>query len=103
MERVAELVGTNPWILLGFAGQLVFGMRFVVQWIASERQKRSVVPGAFWYLSLVGAALLLVYALWRRDPVFILGQSLGFLIYFRNLALRRRGVSASDGAAIPLD
>ena len=80
----------NPWILLGLVGQAVFSLRFLVQWIESERAGRSVVPDSFWYLSIAGAMLLLVYALWRRDPVFILGQSLGFVIYARNLALRRR-------------
>ena len=80
----------NPWILLGFAGQAVFSLRFLVQWIESERAGRSVVPDAFWYLSIVGSMLLLVYALWRRDLVFTLGQSMGFVVYARNLALRRR-------------
>lgn len=80
----------NPWILLGFAGQAVFSLRFLVQWIESERAGRSVVPDAFWYLSIAGSMLLLAYALWRRDVVFTLGQSMGFLVYARNLALRRR-------------
>jgi len=80
----------NPWILLGFAGQAVFSLRFLVQWIESERAGRSVVPEAFWYLSILGSMLLLAYALWRRDLVFTLGQSMGFLVYARNLALRRR-------------
>jgi len=80
----------NPWILLGFAGQAVFSLRFLVQWIESERAGRSVVPEAFWYLSILGSTLLLAYALWRRDLVFTLGQSMGFLVYARNLALRRR-------------
>lgn len=80
----------NPWVVVGFAGQLVFSMRFLVQWIASERRKRSVVPIAFWYLSLVGAALLLTYAIYKGDPVFILGQSFGFFVYIRNLRLLAR-------------
>jgi lipid-A-disaccharide synthase-like uncharacterized protein len=80
----------NPWILLGFAGQAVFSLRFLVQWIESERAGRSVVPDAFWYLSIAGSSLLLAYALWRRDLVFTLGQSMGFFVYARNLALRRR-------------
>ena len=80
----------NPWILLGLVGQAVFSLRFLVQWIESERAGRSVVPESFWYLSIVGSMLLLVYAVWRRDPVFVLGQSAGFVIYARNLALRRR-------------
>ena len=80
----------NPWILLGLVGQAVFSLRFLVQWIESERAGRSVVPDSFWYLSIGGSMLLLVYAIWRRDPVFVLGQSAGFVIYARNLALRRR-------------
>jgi lipid-A-disaccharide synthase-like uncharacterized protein len=80
----------NPWILLGLAGQVVFSLRFLVQWIVSEREGRSVVPEAFWYLSIVGSMLLLVYALWRRDLVFTLGQSFGFVVYARNLVLRKR-------------
>lgn len=83
------------WVLLGFIAQGLFMMRFVVQWIASERAKASVVPVAFWFFSLGGGVLLLIYAVQRQDPVFIAGQSLGLLIYLRNLALirssRRRG------------
>ena len=77
----------NPWIVLGFTAQGLFTMRFLVQWVASERQKRSVVPRAFWYLSVVGGGLLLVYAIYRKDPVFILGQATGLIVYVRNLML----------------
>ena len=80
----------NPWIVLGLLGQGVFSARFLVQWIESERAGRSVVPDSFWWLSIAGSMMLLVYAIWRRDPVFVLGQSAGFVIYARNLALRRR-------------
>ena len=73
------------WVLLGFAAQALFTMRFLVQWIASERAGRSVVPMAFWLFSIGGGILLFVYALYRRDPVFILGQGLGVFIYLRNL------------------
>jgi len=82
--------GAMAWVALGLAAQVVFSARFVVQWLASERAGASVVPTAFWYLSLSGSALLLVYAIHRRDPVFILGQGMGFLIYLRNLHLLRR-------------
>jgi lipid-A-disaccharide synthase-like uncharacterized protein len=68
-------------------GQIIFGMRFFVQWIASEKAKKSVIPIAFWYLSICGSLILLVYAIHRRDPVFILGQSTGSFIYLRNLYL----------------
>jgi lipid-A-disaccharide synthase-like uncharacterized protein len=77
----------DAWIVLGFIAQALFMMRFLVQWVASERAKRSVVPVAFWFFSLGGGALLLVYAIQRQDPVFIAGQALGLFIYIRNLWL----------------
>ena len=77
----------HPMALLGLIGQACFFSRFLVQWVASERQRRSVVPTAFWYLSVIGGLLVLGYALWRRDPVFILGQSVGIVVYIRNLIL----------------
>ncbi len=70
---------------MGFVGQVIFGLRFIVQWVATERHKRSVVPVAFWYLSLLGSAILLSYAIYQMDPVFIAGFSLNMLIYLRNL------------------
>jgi len=73
------------WMIVGFAGQVLFGMRFVVQWIATERAKKSVVPLSFWYLSLAGTIVLLAYAIWRVDPVFIAGFCLNMVIYLRNL------------------
>jgi len=80
----------DPWILIGLAGQLLFSARFLVQWIASEIRRRSVVPVSFWFLSIGGSLILLAYAIHRRDPVFILGQSVGTLIYSRNLMMIRR-------------
>ncbi len=77
----------DAWVLLGFLAQGMFTMRFVVQWIASERAKRSVVPIAFWFFSLGGGFLLFIYAISRRDPVFIAGQGLGLFVYIRNLWL----------------
>jgi lipid-A-disaccharide synthase-like uncharacterized protein len=86
------------WLGLGFIAQALFSTRFLVQWIASERAGESVVPVAFWFLSLAGGLLLLSYAVWRRDPVFILGQSAGAFVYIRNLVLiwrkRKREVRA---------
>jgi lipid-A-disaccharide synthase-like uncharacterized protein len=73
------------WLALGFAGQALFSARFLVQWVSSERRKRSVIPLAFWYFSLAGGATLFAYAVHIGDPVFILGQSMGVLIYSRNL------------------
>ena len=75
------------WIGLGLFAQLLFSARFIVQWIASERAGKSVVPVAFWFLSIAGSVLLLAYAVYRKDPVFILGQATGSLIYTRNLYL----------------
>lgn len=80
----------NPWLLVGLVGQLAFASRFLIQWIASERAGRSILPGAFWQLSIAGSTLLLAYAIAIRDPVFIIGQASGLAIYARNLALQRR-------------
>jgi len=77
------------WLLLGFGGQVLFMGRFVIQWLASERRGRSVIPVSFWYLSILGALVLLAYAVHRRDPVFVAGQGLGVAIYLRNLHLVR--------------
>lgn len=94
MSTLGSLLGAHSqgeliWILVGLGGQLLFMGRFLVQWIASERAHRSVIPVSFWWLSIGGAAVLLAYAIYRADPVFILGQSLGFFIYARNLVLIR--------------
>ncbi len=89
------------WAYVGIIAQALFTGRFLVQWIASERAGRSVVPFSFWILSISGGTLLLVYALYRRDPVFILGQGLGVVIYVRNLILvlrERREKAASTSA-----
>jgi len=86
MERVLDTFAT-PWVLFGLGAQFLFMMRFLVQWIASERKQRSHVPVIFWYFSIGGGLMLLTYAIHRRDPVFILGQALGLLIYTRNLVL----------------
>jgi lipid-A-disaccharide synthase-like uncharacterized protein len=75
----------DGWVVLGFVAQAFFTMRFVVQWIASERARKSVIPVAFWFFSIGGGVLLLIYALYRRDPVFIAGQGLGLVVYIRNL------------------
>ena len=75
------------WLSVGFVGQAFFSMRFLIQWIASEKRKESVIPIAFWFFSIGGGLTLLTYALHRRDPVFILGEAAGILIYSRNLYL----------------
>jgi len=73
------------WLAVGLLGQVLFTARFVVQWLQSEKEKKSVIPLAFWYFSISGGITLLVYAIYRQDPVFIIGQASGLLIYFRNL------------------
>ena len=84
-------LSSHWWLLtIGFLGQSLFFMRFFLQWIVSEKEKRSVIPVNFWYFSLIGSFFLLIYALLRRDIVFIIGQSTGFVIYFRNLFLIQR-------------
>jgi lipid-A-disaccharide synthase-like uncharacterized protein len=75
------------WTAIGFIGQALFSARFLIQWIHSERIKRSIVPEAFWYFSVAGGITLLAYAIYREDPVFILGQALGLVIYGRNIWL----------------
>lgn len=80
----------NMFVIIGYIGQLIFGMRFVVQWIASEKAKNSVVPFSFWILSVCGSSLLLIYAVYRRDPVFILGQLPNVIIYLRNIYLIKK-------------
>jgi lipid-A-disaccharide synthase-like uncharacterized protein len=85
------------WLILGLVGQAMFSARFVIQWLASERAHRSVVPTLFWVFSILGSSILLIYAVHRRDPVFILGQSLGLFIYGRNLYLIWR-----EKGALPL-
>ena len=81
------------WSGIGLTGQVMFGSRFLVQWIASESAKRSVVPRAFWYLSLLGGVTLFAYACYRRDPVFVIGQGAGLLVYARNLMLPKPAAS----------
>lgn len=83
-----ETLATNPatiMLFVGFSGQGLFATRFIVQWVRSEQESRSIIPVAFWYFSIGGGVVLLFYALWRKDPVIICGQGIGLLIYARNL------------------
>lgn len=92
VETLTELI----WVLVGLSGQLMFSMRFIIQWLASEKEHKSVIPVAFWYFSIIGGLILLAYALYRQDPVFVLGQALGIFVYARNLYLlhaERRGAA----------
>ena len=89
----------SPMGLIGMLGQALFFSRFLVQWIASEKKGRSTVPLSFWYLSIGGGLLLLVYALWRKDPVITLGQLVGVFVYVRNLMLIHRHKTAPAAEA----
>jgi lipid-A-disaccharide synthase-like uncharacterized protein len=91
---------TNQWLIIGFVGQALFGARFIIQWVVSEKKGESTIPLAFWYCSIGGAIVLLTYAIYKQDPVFIVGQSLGSIVYVRNLILidRKRKSMASVGA-----
>ena len=88
-----------PWMVLGFFAQGLFAARFIIQWIKSERARRSIIPTSFWYFSIAGSILLLVYAIHKRDAVFILGQAAGTIVYARNVYLIRR--HAAEQALIP--
>lgn len=81
---------TDIWLVIGFAGQAFFFSRFLLQWVVAERRGESVIPEAFWYLSLAGGLILLAYAIHQRDPVFVAGQSFGSIVYLRNLVLIHR-------------
>jgi len=87
------------WLAIGFLGQAFFSMRFLIQWIASERRKESVIPISFWFFSIGGGLTLLVYAIYRLDPVFILGQGAGLFVYLRNLYLIRRKARLAEASA----
>ncbi len=94
----------NLWLGIGFVGQALFSARFIVQWLVSEKRRRSVTPVAFWYFSLAGGVVLLAYAIHRQDKVFMVGQAAGLLVYVRNLMLiaRPRAEGAADAVATPL-
>ena len=88
--REVFILQLDWWVALGFLAQRLFSARFLVQWIASERAGRSEIPLGFWLFSVGGGTLLLIYPLYRKDPVFIAGQALDLFIYFRNLYFIRR-------------
>ena len=90
LQMTAYLTSETMWIIIGFLGQAMFSMRFIVQWIASEKAGNSIIPHTFWYFSIGGGLALCAYAIYRQDLVFILGQSTGLFIYARNLYLIRR-------------
>ena len=92
MQQLMDWASTHltVWTLIGFVGQFMFTMRFLYQWLASEKAKKSVMPHAFWYFSLSGGFILTLYAIHQKDPVFILGQGMGLLIYLRNIYFIRK-------------
>ncbi len=97
-------ISKSVWMAIGFIGQGLFTSRFLIQWIYSEKKRKSIIPKAFWYFSLAGGVTLLAYAIHRRDPVFIAGQATGVLVYVRNLVLiskerKRLKVQVADGAS----
>lgn len=99
MASLASMTPTElTWLLVGFTGQAMFSLRFLTQWISSEKQRRSVIPVAFWWFSLIGGATLRSYAIYRRDPVFMVGQATGLFIYARNLQLIKREAHAGGAS-----
>jgi lipid-A-disaccharide synthase-like uncharacterized protein len=89
---------SSIWLAIGFLGQSLFFMRFFVQWVVSERSRKSVLPNAFWYFSILGGITLLSYAIYQRDIVFAVGQASGLLIYARNLVLTKQHATLHDEA-----
>ncbi|MBB4954219.1 lipid-A-disaccharide synthase-like uncharacterized protein [Agrobacterium vitis] len=83
--------GDFMWLALGLVAQLMFSLRFIIQWLVSEKEKRSVIPAAFWWFSVIGGIMLLAYGIHRGEPVIILGQALGIVVYIRNLMLLHQG------------
>jgi lipid-A-disaccharide synthase-like uncharacterized protein len=106
-DLIAYFTGMSPiertWVITGFAAQALFSARMLVQWIATERARQSVVPPLFWYLSFGGGALLFAYAIYRRDPVFILGQGMPLVIYARNIWFiwRNKAEARLGGGTLP--
>lgn len=92
---------SKVWLVIGFVGQIIFGSRFLIQWICSEKTGKSHIPTIFWYLSIIGSVFLLSYAIYQKDPVFIMGQVMGSVIYIRNLFLIESGKDKQDGHADP--
>jgi lipid-A-disaccharide synthase-like uncharacterized protein len=85
-QHLIDIISSfDTWVIIGFAGQFMFTMRFLVQWVASEKVQKSVIPTSFWIFSILGGSIVLAYAVHKQDPVFIVGQAAGLLIYFRNL------------------
>ena len=101
LQRLIQEITAEPvWGIIGFLGQAIFGTRFILQWIVSEYKKKSHVPTAFWFLSLLGSFILLIYSIHREEPVFILGFSLNTFIYIRNIHLIYTNSKASQAGPV---
>ena len=87
IDKILAEIATDKWFILGLTGQILFGSRFLVQWLRSEAKKESHIPLVFWYLSIGGGIILFIYAILRKEAVFALGQSCGLIVYIRNLCL----------------
>jgi lipid-A-disaccharide synthase-like uncharacterized protein len=87
----------NGWVVFGFLGQAIFAARFIIQWIVSEKKKESIVPLSFWYFSIAGGVVLLIYAIYKKDPVFMMGQASGLVVYVRNLMLIMKKKNPTPG------
>jgi lipid-A-disaccharide synthase-like uncharacterized protein len=92
---------SGVWLAIGFLGQALFSGRFIIQWIVSEKRRKSVTPVAFWYFSIAGGVILLAYAIHRRDKVFMVGQATGLIVYVRNLMLIVRARRSDDADTVP--
>lgn len=88
------------WLIVGLFAQIMFSLRFILQWVSSEKEKRSVIPPAFWWFSLFGGLTLFAYGLHRREPVLILGQAMGVVIYARNIVLIHRSQREQAGPSV---
>lgn len=102
-DAAAWLTTDHIWTTIGFLGQFLFGSRFLIQWFKSEQVGRSVIPLSFWYCSVAGGVVLLAYAIYKMDPVFITGQGMGLIVYGRNLFLifRERRTTSDAKLASP--
>jgi lipid-A-disaccharide synthase-like uncharacterized protein len=103
LNQISVAGHLNYWVLFGLLGQVAFSLRFIIQWLVSEQKKESVIPVAFWYLSLLGGIILFVYAVYRRDIVFTIGQGSGLIVYVRNIVLisKKKPVDPASGGHMP--
>ena len=96
VDKLIKLFDLNLWVIFGFCAQFVFFMRFVVQWLASEKAKQTVVPNLFWYLSMIGTLMIFIYSIKRTDIVFITASFLNFFLFLRNLIIAKKFAKKND-------